>query len=471
MWESTFRKDMLKFYLAIGSWLSAFLVQEYLHYPYSITHDLILEIFLLVPIYLAFVWGGCWNILPEFMRIQQGASYNPPVRRVESLMLTGFWILVIIFGVSSMYSIVWGVFQIRLAYPPLMSYIVRAISTAGVSSIAVAVIVSKRMQYQTYWDRPRPWSVSRILRASGFGTLFIGLWTAFLFPVEGLILILAGAIMFPVGTVVRHRSVRDIAPAAPVRALADKKAGPVDNSQNENRMSIAKQISDLIVKKNEKRVLLVCMWGVGSDDAWLYPEIDLLTVLRGGERAQSKSYNYHGFSVRISYWEEAALLYSAGRVDDDWAKHSSYFRVRKVLFERDGWSRNLEKALQQSDKTNSTEALRELVLDLSKYLSYLRVDKREGDLGDVVDDGREIAELAVSTVYLLDRRYCTNSFWKDVYECPSQPPGFRALVETAAGFSPASQQELAKAAEELAEKMLEMVKLKGISIDSSELTI
>ena len=65
----------------------------------------------------------------------------------------------------------------------------------------------------------------------------------------------------------------------------------------------------------------------------------------------------------------------------------------------------------------------------------------------------------------------TSWFWKQAFECPWKPNDFEELVKKSASFTPASPDEIVKAAEQLHAEIMEMVESRGISIESDELIV
>jgi len=426
-----------------------------------------------IPIILCLSLGGCYYICPQFGRLEAGAKYNPPLVKVRTMMRFGLF-AVIGFGVviSGIYNILWSVFRIELAYPLALSWTRKAVITAGVFAWGIGGLISWRTNYAVYDAPSRPWPLSRVLRASGFLILWVGLFIAPVWALLGLTLIVAGGILFPAGSVLRRMSVPS--PVALPPTISQRQPVLISVSQNSNgeRLRVSKQVADKVVEEYGKRVLAVFMFGAGADrNDWPCPEVEILVVVRGGDSIRSKRYVFQGLSIGLYYWEESRILKTATDFDDDWPNQSSYLRVRTVLFERDGWLRHLEKALAENDRADPSEAIRGSTWKMNKWILYLRSDRSRRDSIETMKDCEAIANNAVNIVYLLNRRYYTESYWKEVFTCPTQPKDFRRLVEVSAGFVPATEEEAAKAAEALGEEILEMVRLKGVSIESSELKV
>ena len=126
----------------------------------------------------------------------------------------------------------------------------------------------------------------------------------------------------------------------------------------------------------------------------------------------------------------------------------------------------------ESDKADATEAIRTAALDMVRHLGILRDDLRKGDASDIKADCFELASSSLNLLLLLNhRQYPAGDFWKGISEMPSQPADLRRLFDLAHADAPASQEEMVAAALKLIDEMLEMVRLRGIAIEKSDLVV
>ena len=192
-------------------------------------------------------------------------------------------------------------------------------------------------------------------------------------------------------------------------------------------------------------------------------------MIKGYEWIPKKQFVYEGVAVAIYYWPESSLMSRAREFDDDWPEWASYLRVKTVLYDPRDWLKNLEKAFEESDRTDLTDALRGAAWKIVKWLFYLKRESQRQNSIEMMNDCRSIASASVNLVYILNRMYWVRSYWSDVFSCPVQPSDFRRLVETAAGFARPSDEEAVAAAEKLGREMLELVRSRGVVLETSKL--
>ncbi len=127
----------------------------------------------------------------------------------------------------------------------------------------------------------------------------------------------------------------------------------------------------------------------------------------------------------------------------------------------------------ESDGADFTEAVREGAIRLVDARGRLRNARDAGDERTVAVAAVAIAERAAMLLLLLSRRYVrTNQrFFDEAFACPDQPPDFRALVERAAGMTPATVEERFAAAERSCAVRLAAVEARGIHISDDDLIV
>jgi hypothetical protein len=133
----------------------------------------------------------------------------------------------------------------------------------------------------------------------------------------------------------------------------------------------------------------------------------------------------------------------------------------------------LKKAVKQNEATDFTDAIRFAALGMTESLAAVRNADLKGDAVDLRSCAFQMAVDTASIVYLLNRKYVltTSWYWKQLFECPSQPRDLKRLIEVAAGFAPSSIRELADASERLWSETMLHVKARGVSIESSEIIV
>ena len=120
-----------------------------------------------------------------------------------------------------------------------------------------------------------------------------------------------------------------------------------------------------------------------------------------------------------------------------------------------------------------SEALRVAAVELTEDLCALLNARITGDAIGIRSRGFALAGDAAGLVFLLNRRYVTTTswYWKQAFECPQKPRDFEKLISVSAGFTAASLEEVAEAAEKLYREVMEMVGSRGVSIEMDQLVV
>ncbi len=243
---------------------------------------------------------------------------------------------------------------------------------------------------------------------------------------------------------------------------------------HEDRLEIARKISDLIVSKFRDAVLAVFICGSTAKNLDRpYSDLELIAVVRDGVEIPAKSYLYHGIIVEVDYPQESRILEAARKFTRNWPMEADQYRNRIVLFDRDKWTEKLTQAVAENEKVDSSEAVRFAAVQLSEDLSALLNAHLAGDGIGIRLRGRVLAEEAAGLVLLLNRQYVTTTswHWKQAFECQWKPQDFEGLVLTSAGFTSASPDEIVAAAQRLYDDTMEMIRSRGVTIETDELIV
>ena len=243
---------------------------------------------------------------------------------------------------------------------------------------------------------------------------------------------------------------------------------------HEDRLNIGRQISDQILSKYKDAVLAVFISGSTAKSLDRpYSDLELIAVVRDGVEIPTKYYLYRGIVIEVDYTQESNMLKAARRVNKNWPIEADQYRNRIVLFEHAHWTRKLDQAVEESDRADSSEALRVAAVELTEDLSVLLNAHLAGDTMGVMNRGRALAGDAAVVVLLLNRCYVTTTswFWKQAFACELKPGEFESHVKIAAGFTPASPEEVVTAGQKLYEGVMKMVEARRIFIDSEELIV
>jgi kanamycin nucleotidyltransferase len=243
---------------------------------------------------------------------------------------------------------------------------------------------------------------------------------------------------------------------------------------HEERLSIGQQISGRVLDKYGDSVLVVYICGSTAKNLDRpYSDLEMIVVVRDGVTIPTKYYVHRGLVVEVDYPQESNFLKAARHLTRNWPMEADQYRNRIIPFERKGWTARLDQALAENEKEDVSEALRFAAVELTEDLSVLLNARITGDAVQTRIRGFAIAGEASMLVFLLNRRYVTTTswYWKQVFECPWTPKDFERLVKVSAGFTPASPEEVAEAANQLCSEVMEMVRSRGISVEVDELVV
>src|SRR3972149_1459860 len=134
-----------------------------------------------------------------------------------------------------------------------------------------------------------------------------------------------------------------------------------------------------------------------------------------------------------------------------------------VEIEREGWLRRRDAVVAESDAQEHTRALQHAATMLIESRDKLRNARLEGDRLDLRVQASWTADAAANLVLLLNGRYMitTRWFYRQAFECPHQPADFRWRIELSVGMVPATEEQIADAAESLTDDLVAMVTARG----------
>ncbi len=243
---------------------------------------------------------------------------------------------------------------------------------------------------------------------------------------------------------------------------------------HEERLIIAGEIARRIVEIYREAVLAVFITSStakGLDR--VHSDLEISAVVRDGTEIEAKSYLYRGILVEIDYLQETRLLAKARRRGGRWPVEADGYRSRLVLFERDGWVQRLDAAVAESDAQDPTRALQHAATMVIESRDKLRNAWLEGDRLDLRVQAYWTADAAANLVLLLNGRYMitTRWFYRQAFECPVQPADFHRRIEVLVGMVPATDEEIADAAESLTDDLVALVTARGVAVESTELVV
>jgi KNTase C-terminal domain len=243
---------------------------------------------------------------------------------------------------------------------------------------------------------------------------------------------------------------------------------------HEDRLRIARQISDRVVKKYGNDVLAVYICGSTSKSLDRpYSDLEMIAVVRDRAEIPMKYYVHKGLIINIEYLTSSYTLDDAEKFTKDWHWVADQYRNRIELYERDGWFRRLDEAVAKNEKKSSVEAIRKSLMMMSESVASMRNAMLTNDGVRVLMAGRTLAEDAARIVYLLNRKYVTTTswFWKIAFDLQKKPRDFRQLVEKMCGFTSTTPKQVTEASEKMYREIGELVRAEGVEIERDDLWV
>ncbi len=240
------------------------------------------------------------------------------------------------------------------------------------------------------------------------------------------------------------------------------------------RLGLAEQLSRRILETYGETVLAVFVTSStarGLDRA--YSDLELTAVVRDGVEVDERSYVYRGILVEIEYPQASAILKDTGRVTRRWPLTAGEYSERITLFERDGWLRRLDQAIAERDATDFSRGLHFATIVLIECRDKVRNAHRARDDLDRRVSAFWVAENAALLVLFLNRRPMTTTsrMFRQAFECPEQPPDLQRQAEILLGMVPAEPDDVAEVAERLTASLVEMVRARGVTVESGTLIV
>src|SRR2546429_3867922 len=124
-----------------------------------------------------------------------------------------------------------------------------------------------------------------------------------------------------------------------------------------------------------------------------------------------KYYLHQGLIIQIEYLKSSDTLAAAERLTDNWPWEADQYRNRIALYERDGWFRKLDEAVERNDKAATVEAIRKSFLMMTESMAVMRNAMLTKETGGVLSRGGGLAEGAGRKVLFFYRRYVTTTNW------------------------------------------------------------
>lgn len=243
---------------------------------------------------------------------------------------------------------------------------------------------------------------------------------------------------------------------------------------HEERMEIARSLHTMILDTHGEAILAVLVTSSTAKGLDLpYSDLELTAVTRDGSEIEGQSYYYRGLLIEIDYPEASKLLRSVRQVTALWPIVADGYRDIIILFERDGWTRQLRQALDERDASDFSRGIRMSLTTMLEDRDKVRNAQAEGDGFGVIALAADVGYWAANVVLFLNRRpmITTRWFYRRAFECPDQPPAFRALVELLRGVVHSSVDQVARTVEQLCDAVTAMARARGITVESDTLLV
>lgn len=244
---------------------------------------------------------------------------------------------------------------------------------------------------------------------------------------------------------------------------------------HEDRIRIAEQLREKIVKEYGNEIIAVCIWGSTAKSLDRpFSDLEMLTITRDGVEIPAVLYLYEGLVVGIDYFQDSEFLKDSRRITGDWAVAADQFRNRIVLYDPTKWFSRLDEAVASSDRLDTNGTIRHRTAGLFEGLEVMKNAELSNDEVGVRTAGFYFAWDTAKLMLLINRKYVLTSswFWKQARECTVKPDKFWRHIEILAGFGKlASVEQIISSAEEMVEGMVKIAESRGISIEPGVLMV
>src|SRR2546428_2531273 len=243
---------------------------------------------------------------------------------------------------------------------------------------------------------------------------------------------------------------------------------------HEERLEIARQLSEQIVRTHVDKVLVVCIVGSTAKKLdRLYSDLEMIAIVRDGVEIPIAQYIHDGMSIQIDYVEGSSFLKDASRITFNWPLSQDQFRNRIVLYDPTAWVSKLDKVVAESETADTRKTIGQLMSALYEGLEVVKNAELDHDEIGIRTAGFYLAWDAARLVLLMNKRYVLTSswFWKETKNSIVKSKGFWTREEKLAGFVRASVEEIVESAESLCDDMLKIVESLSISIEPAKLLV
>jgi kanamycin nucleotidyltransferase len=240
---------------------------------------------------------------------------------------------------------------------------------------------------------------------------------------------------------------------------------------HEERLEIARQVADSILRKYSERITAIAVYGsVAKHQDRTYSDLDMW-VATTEPIEDVRFFVYKGMAISIAWESEQERLEYARRVTPAWPLQADELRSYIVLFERGDFMQRLREAALDVRETEFAPAIKLLMAHATETINKIRNTRETGDHYRLMVEGRWLALHSAMAVGLLNRRYYPGGrgLYRLARQMPKQPKDYARLLDLAGGFTTAEGDAVYEAAMQLWANMCELVRGEGIEWESSEI--
>ncbi len=242
---------------------------------------------------------------------------------------------------------------------------------------------------------------------------------------------------------------------------------------HEDRLAVARDLAQRILKKYGDAVLGIAIYGSvarGADTP--YSDIELKVITTDSVDEHDVEYVHSsGMKVEINYEQAEKYLYRAGGVDTDWPIWAGQYRQQLVLFERENFFAQAQRAVEGLKAKDFRAAQAQLIAeDLYELVQKIRgawEHHREENLRWWA--GRFLW-FSIMWLGLANRKHFASggTVWEEVRRFSILPKNFENQLRVLAGFKPSSAGEIYRAVEGLWAEIQRLADEQGVVWQTDE---
>jgi predicted nucleotidyltransferase len=240
---------------------------------------------------------------------------------------------------------------------------------------------------------------------------------------------------------------------------------------HEERLRIARQVADRIVRKHGERITAIAAYGsVAKNEDRTYSDLDMW-VATTEPFEDVRFFVYSDMAISIAWDTEQVRLEYARQVTPSWPLQADEVRSYIVLFERGDFMQRLREAALDVREEEFASAIRLLMAHATETINKIRNTRETGDHYRLMVEGRWLALHSTMALGLLNRRYYPGGrgLYRLARQLPKQPKDYARLLDVAGGFTTAEGEVVYEAAMELWANLCELMRGEGVEWDSSEI--